>query len=118
MIMRRWRQGAFTLVTSEHVLQEVERTLRKPYFEKILSPNQAATVLETIRAYGEIASLTVAVTGIATHPEDDLVLATVASGRANVLVTGDHKLQAVQRFEDAVIVTPTEFVALLDQIEA
>src|SRR3954464_10384995 len=60
-----WRSGAFALVLSEHVLQELTRTLTDPYFARRL-PREDATVTE----------LTVDVSGVATHPEDDVVLST------------------------------------------
>lgn len=115
-LLRRWRKNMFVLITSEHVLLEVERTLRKPYFMKLQSAHQAAEIFATIRAYSVISPLIDIVNGVATHPEDDLVLATVASARANFLVTGDRQLQALRRFGATAIVSPAEFVAYLDQI--
>jgi predicted nucleic acid-binding protein len=57
--------------------------------------------------------LTVTVEGVATHPEDDLVLATAVSGGAQFLVTGDHRLLALREYEGVVIVSVREFLALL-----
>jgi predicted nucleic acid-binding protein len=57
----------------------------------------------------------VTVTGVATHPEDDLVLAAAVSAGADYLVTGDRKLQALDTFEGVRILSPRQF---LDMIEA
>jgi predicted nucleic acid-binding protein len=37
-LLRLWVVGAFALVVSEHMLDEVARTLEKPYFTAPLSP--------------------------------------------------------------------------------
>jgi len=50
---------------------------------------------------------------MATHPEDDLILATAASARADYLVTGDRQLLALGTFEEIAIVTPRAFLDLL-----
>ncbi len=33
-IIRRWQQGTFRLVVSDHLLEEMARTLTKPYFRR------------------------------------------------------------------------------------
>jgi len=50
---------------------------------------------------------------VATQPADDLVLATALSGRAQFLVTGDHKLLGLKTYRGVVIVSVHEFLALL-----
>lgn len=54
------------------------------------------------------------VQGVATHPEDDLILAAAVSARADYLVTGDDQLQKLGGFEGVKIVSPREFLRLLD----
>ena len=50
------------------------------------------------------------VSGVASHPEDDLVLATAISGAAEYLVTGDRQLLALGTFRDIRIVTARQFL--------
>ena len=57
--------------------------------------------------------ITTSVSGVATHPEDDLVLATAISGKADYLVTGDRQLLKLQEFEDVSIVSAAEFLLIL-----
>ena len=57
--------------------------------------------------------LTVQVAGVATHPEDDLILATAVSSGADYLVTGDRRLRAVGAYADVAILSPREFLTLL-----
>ena len=65
-----------------------------------------------------ITPLTVAVEDVATHPEDDLVLATALSGGAQFLVTGDHKLLGLKTYRGLVIVSVREFLALLPGLQS
>jgi hypothetical protein len=58
--------------------------------------------------------LIVPVSGVATHPEDDLVLATAASASAGDLGTRDRQLLKLETFRGASNVHPAELVELLD----
>jgi predicted nucleic acid-binding protein len=53
------------------------------------------------------------VQGVASHPEDGLVLATAVSAKADYLVTGDSQLQRLGQFEGEAIVPPRTFLDYL-----
>ena len=57
--------------------------------------------------------LSVEVQGVATHPEDDLVLATAFSGEASVLCTRDKQLLKLRAFQGIEILSPGEFLGRL-----
>jgi putative PIN family toxin of toxin-antitoxin system len=110
-----WRAGRFQLVVSEHILTEVARAWTTPYWQRRFPPERVALVLDLIRSEATVTSITVDVRGIATHPEDDLVLATAMSAGATVIVTGDRRLREVGAYQGVTIRTPREFVTLLEQ---
>lgn len=58
----------------------------------------------------------VVVSGIATHPEDDLILATAVSGAVDYLVTGDKGLLAVGRHRGVTLLTARGFLEVLDAV--
>ncbi len=74
--------------------------------------------MQLLRDKAEPTSVTIAVIGIASHPEDDLVLATAVSGNVDYLVTGDLKLQALGRFRDVAIVSPRSFLDRLERADS
>lgn len=113
-IMRAWVNGVFTAITSDPLRAEVEHTLDKPYFLTNVRDALRRAVASAASADGGTIALTFSVSGVATHPEDDLVLATAASARADYLVTGDRQLFRLGTFEGVAIVSPTEFARLLD----
>ena len=87
-----WRDEWFELILSGHLFAEVERMLAKPYFRARLSPERIAAFLQMLASEATFVQLTETVVGVGTHPEDDLILATAASARADFLVTGDTTL--------------------------
>jgi uncharacterized protein len=114
-LIRRWRGRAFTLIVSDVILDETRRTLAKPYFQQYLKPAQAEGAIRFVRAKAERALITVEVSGVATHPEDDRILATAVSAKVRYLVTGDNQLQALRRYRGISIVSPRVFLTLLQQ---
>jgi putative PIN family toxin of toxin-antitoxin system len=110
-----WGAASYELVVSAHILQEVERTLAKPYFRERYGPNQAANALERLKQHAVMTAISVDVHGVATHPEDDLVLATAVSAWATMLVTGDRRLREIGDYRGVTIVTPREFLSRLER---
>jgi uncharacterized protein len=98
-VIRQWLSAGFELVVSEHVLEELGITLRKPYFLARLTSEQAEEWLGLIRLQAEVVPLSGSVAGVAAHPHDDPVLETALAGRAANLVTGDRALLALGSYE-------------------
>jgi putative PIN family toxin of toxin-antitoxin system len=112
-ILRLWRLGVFRLVTSEYILTELSRTLQSPYFTQRLSSQQIASAMRLLRRKTTITPITTNVHRIATHPEDDVILATAVSAKADYLVTGDTKLQAIGTYKGVTILSPKRFLEIL-----
>lgn len=108
-----WSAGLFELVISEHILQELARTLGKPYFRQRLSVEQVFRFLQVLKTDAISVPLQTGPARIASHPEDDLVLATAADGDAIYMVSGDKQLLALGRVDQCTIVSPAEFLAFL-----
>ena len=81
-----WRAQRFELIYSEEILSELERTLRSPYFARRLSDEQIEQDLLLLSDEAAFTQITASVSGVATHPEDDLILATALSASADYLV--------------------------------
>jgi uncharacterized protein len=114
-LLRAWEGGQFELITSGHILSEAGRTLGKPYFRSRLSPEQIGRFQALFEEEAVTTPITAQVAGVATHPEDDLVLASAVSSRADYLVTGDSKLQRLGSYQGVTIVSPRQFLTTLEQ---
>ena len=82
------------MVTSDVLLAEIQRTLSLDYFAQRTERWDRAKALDALSTDGVKTTLTVTVGGVASHPEDDLFLATALSARVDYLVTGDKQLLA------------------------
>lgn len=116
-ILDAWRKGQFELITSEHIIGELERTLQEPYFRKYVSASDIAAFIDLLYNEATITAITINIKGIATHPEDDLTLATAVSAKANYLVTGDDKMlrKVGSSYQGVDLVTPRDFLGILKQ---
>jgi putative PIN family toxin of toxin-antitoxin system len=117
-VIQAWRENKYSLILSEAILTELSRTLSQPYFSARLTAAQIEGTLNLLRSEATIVPLLVTVAGVATHHEDDLILATALSGRAHFLVTRDEKLQKkVQEYKGIAIVSPPVFLHRLREGE-
>jgi len=114
IILESWESRRFSLIASEVLLEEVKRTLEKPYFAAVISRERTARALASLREWATIVELNLPVRGVATHPENDLLIATAVSGDADYLVTGDIQLQKLGHHESVTIVSPAEFLRILE----
>jgi putative PIN family toxin of toxin-antitoxin system len=114
-IIDAWRSGQFRLIVSAPILEELERTLQKPYFRRYLTEKQCSRFLKLLQRRATVSPITVSVHEIATHQEDDVILATAVSAKADYLVTGDSRLEQVGRYRGVVILSPRRFVETLKQ---
>jgi len=114
-LMRRWRAKTFTLVVSEHILAELEDTFTDYYFTRRLSASAIQSALDSLRLDSVIQPITIDVAGIGSHAEDDVVLATAVSARADCLVTGDKPLLERGSYRDTLLLSPRQFLDVLDR---
>ncbi len=113
-VLRRAAQYQYEIIMSAHLFREVATTLAKPYFQTALRGNPHGDLYDAILQIPAI-DIYLEVSGVATHVEDDLVLATAVSGHADYLVTGDEQLLRLGRFEGVQIVDSRKFLDILDQ---
>jgi putative PIN family toxin of toxin-antitoxin system len=114
-VVRRWQRRTFEVVVSEHLIAEVLGTLREAYFRRQVSSAQSSRAAALLRFRAIPTAIIAEVHGVATHPEDDLILATAVSAKADYLVTGDTKLLGLESYEGVRIVSPRAF---LDRLES
>ncbi len=117
MLLRLWRKDTFILVTSQHIREEVRNTLRKPYFTTHLTSQEISRIQALLQFKAKQVLITESIRGSATHPEDDVVLATAVSAKADYLVTGDGPLlrKVGSPYKGVNLVTPKDFLKTLQQ---
>lgn len=109
-IIDAWQDGRLTVVVSPPILEELTRTLANSYFTRRLGPELVQSYLELVRQTAILVPRTAPIPRVATHPEDDLILATASSVQPVVLISSDRQLQHLGRFQEVTILSPRAFV--------
>lgn len=100
----------FRLVTSQAILDEVQRNLSRMLAATDVSKRDLHEYLGFLDVVSEIVEVSGVSAGVATHHEDDWILATAVLGVVEFLVTGDKQLLALNEYRGVTIVTPRYFV--------
>lgn len=114
-IVDAWHARKFELVTSAHIIDELSRTFQKPYFKNQLTNQAVTNFIDLLQNEAFVTPITVQVQGVATHPEDDLTIATALSAKADYLVTGDQPLlnKVGNSYRGVTFTTPSDFLKIL-----
>ena len=113
-LLRLWREQRFALVVSAEILTELLNTFADPYFRRQLTPEQIHAAQLLLQEEAIWTPLTAHISGVATHPEDDQILAAAVSAQAEYLVTGDKKLQQLGTYQGVRMISPRAFLDLLE----
>ena len=90
-IISRWLAGAFELVVSEQLLDELERALAYPKLRRRIPTEDAAEFVSLLRLAAIVAPDPEVGSHRSSDPGDDYLLA-LAENEHAVLVSGDHHL--------------------------
>lgn len=114
VVARFLREGAFELVLSPGIVEEVLRAFSYPKVRKYLRRGRdPGPWFEDFVLLGDMVAGEVAVTGVCRDPEDDKYLAAALEGRAGYVVTGDRRFLDLKEYERVRIVTPRAFLDIL-----
>ncbi len=115
-IIRAFRDGQFTLLLPEPLLQELTATVKsKPRLSRRISPGELASFTEALATFGErVNRIEEPFASVTRDPKDDYLLAYALIARADYLVTGDKDLLSLRgQIAGLEIVTPAQFAAIL-----
>lgn len=104
---------AFELILSKHTVTEVKNTLKDLYFADRLKSYQIGSYIALLRRRGTLITVKTHVRGVATHIQDDEVIATAIDGGAQIFVTRDSGLLSVEAYQGIQIIDPYQFFHLV-----
>ena len=106
--------GDFTLLLPEALLDEfVSKIPQKPYLADRISAAELGTLVEILKAVGEIIPIIKEeIPAVTRDPKDDYLLAYAVVGEADYLVTGDEDLLILQQAGEVKIVNPRHFAKI------
>lgn len=110
-LLRLWREGAFELVVSPSLLQELERVLAYPKVRTRVAAPEAAAFLVQLRSGSTMADSPAPPPSIrSADPNDDYLIA-LAEATRSAIVSGDKHLTSMTG--RLPVYTPAGFYALL-----
>lgn len=112
-IVAAWRTGAFDLVLSEPMLDEIALVLSYPKINRRIGWDQAKVerYVSLLRFEAELVDIRSSTAQVPRDPKDNPVLATLLVSRAEALVTGDDDLLALA--QQYPILSPSQFAGRL-----
>ena len=107
--------GVFSCFASEVIVREVLTTIGRDRVRHRyrVEPARISQVQQFPESRAVLVPITADIRGAASHPEDDLILATAVSAQADYLVTGDRQLLVLGQYQGVQIVTPRAFATIL-----
>ncbi|MGH2548832.1 MAG: putative toxin-antitoxin system toxin component, PIN family [Thermomicrobiales bacterium] len=109
-----WIGNRFELILSENLFGELNATLNKPYWRSRFSQLAIDQAIALAAKESTFVDPTPGVENVATHWQDDVVIATALAGNAEYLVTDDKELLRLKSYKTVSIVSPQEFLELLE----
>jgi uncharacterized protein len=115
-ILSRLRDGAFAIILSPALLDEIAAVLSYPKIRNKyeIQASDLEVIAGLLALRGRMAAPTEAI-HVCRDPDDDNLLEAAVAGGAEYIVSGDMDLLAIHKFRTIRIVTPAAFLAILDQ---
>lgn len=111
-VLRKWRNGEFGLITSEPILEEVEKVLHYPKIKKKrqLTEKNIKDILERLRKYSFTTPALIKIEAVTEDPEDNKFLTAAIEGEADYIISGDRHLKGLGSYRGVKILSPAEFM--------
>jgi uncharacterized protein len=111
-----WASEVFELAVSEEILQEIKKTLQKPYLHKMLFifEGEEDEIIELIRGKAHIVTQDFYKTDrITSDPTDNKFLACALEAQADYIVSGDNHLLSIKHYHGIQIVDAKTFIKIV-----
>jgi hypothetical protein len=106
-------QEHFELVTGAVLLKELDRVLGYPKLQRYYSMEARMRYVAMIASLSGIVELPESVPSISRDSDDDWVIACAVAGGADLIVSGDRDLLALEQVGKIPILTAAEFLTIL-----
>lgn len=113
-VYRAWLAGSFELVSSEHLIEELELDSARPRLAPRLHVRAIPAMVARLRSDAVVVDDPPA-PRVVRAPKDDYLVAVAQAGRAHVIVTGDRHLLDLEGLEPRAM-TPRAFLDVVERI--
>lgn len=113
MVLERVLAGHVGLVLSQDILDELEGVLRAKKFRYPV--DIARSVVRELETLSEIVTPARTVAVVKEDPYDNMILECAIEAKVDYVVSGDNHLLRLERFEDIPILTPAQFLEVIER---
>ena len=118
LIEMRWLNDEIQMISSPELWTEIEGVLGREYIRELVLPQEGQVLLEAIALKAKVLSSLGPIPSYSRDPKDDKFVACALAGEATYVITVDRDLLVLGSIGGVRMVTPSEFVALLEDIES
>lgn len=111
-ILDLWRRGELVVCYSVEILDELEKALEYPKIRNLISDSESESLVNGIKTLGILVIPSESVE-VCRDKEDNKYLEACLESNSKFLVSGDEDLLALKEFKGIKIVSPREFVSLI-----
>jgi hypothetical protein len=115
-LVRAFQRGAFQLVLSPSILDEVRRVFHAPEIRPFwrLPDDEILRLLRDLERSAVLVPGTTPVS-LPRDPDDEKFLAAALEAAATYIVTGDEDLRTLEAYQAIMIVSPSDFLRILER---
>jgi putative PIN family toxin of toxin-antitoxin system len=110
-LLRKGIANQFTIITSDLILRELATVLRRPKFKT--SEEEINRIILALGRVAQVVSVKSRFRVIKEDPKDNMIVETAYDGSADVIVSGDSHLLALQNFRGIKILTVQSMLELI-----
>ncbi len=103
ILFRKGIENQFIIVSSDLMLKELTRVLRRPKFKT--SPSEIRRITLALINSAEVVDVKSKLKVVEEDSKDNMVIETAYDGHADLIVTGDRHLLELENYEETKIVT-------------
>jgi putative PIN family toxin of toxin-antitoxin system len=109
-------EGTHTIIVSKEILEEVRRSLHYPKVRKKIdaTDEELDAWVDSLGVLADVVSGVPDIQFVESDPDDNIYVAAALDGRADLIVSGDHHLVELEEVQGIRIVTPRQFLDLLN----
>lgn len=114
-LLRRWLNREFDMLLSMEILAELLDVLHRPKIVRRfgITTLQAEAFSQILRDFCILTPGTLIVDAVPDDPKDNHVVACALEGSASFIISGDRHLQVLNEYEGIRILSPAQFMSLL-----
>jgi putative PIN family toxin of toxin-antitoxin system len=110
-------RGDIVLVTAPELLEELDRVLRYPRLQRYYTEEERTRFVALLMALSELVELPEGIPRICRDPDDDRLIACAVAGGADVIVSGDDDLLALEQVGEILILPALELLTRIETEE-